>query len=181
MFVLALIALTPSIIEGQTPEPDAANTFTDLSARLPVRSLVIVTDRQGRQMRGELTVIEGDTLSVKTADRPLTFNQSDVQQIQRQIPDSFLNGAFIGLAIGAAGPMIVCTSIGDSSETVGCVASSLGFGGLSGFAIGAILDRLHTRKMTVFQSKDSGPRTMTISPVIGGRTIGLQMSMRLGR
>ena len=36
--------------------------------------------------------------------------------------DSVWNGAFIGMAIGTAGPLLVCTSIGDSSETVGCAA-----------------------------------------------------------
>jgi hypothetical protein len=82
--------------------------------------------------------------------------------------DSIWNGAFIGMAIGAAGPLIVCTSIGDSSETAGCVVSSLGFGGLSGFAIGALIDR-------------ALPRKVSVSPVVGRRTIGVQASLRLGR
>lgn len=121
--------------------------------RLPVRSLVIVTDQQGRRTQGELTGIDGDTLSMTTAGRAVTFSRSDVQQVQRNMSDSFLNGAFIGLAIGAAGPFTVCTSIGDSSEIVGCAAGSLGFGGLSGFAIGAIVDHLRTRKVTCFDRR----------------------------
>ena len=67
------------------------------------------------------------------------------------MPDSILNGGFIGLAIGTAGPLVVCTSVGDSSETPGCVAGSLGFGGLPGFAIGAIIDRLRSRNVTLFR------------------------------
>jgi hypothetical protein len=81
--------------------------------------------------------------------------------------DSVLNGAFIGMAIGTAGPLIVCTSIGDSSETVGCVVGSIGFGGLTGFAIGALIDR-------------ALPRKVSISPVVGRRTVGVQASLRLG-
>lgn len=182
VFALCLAALLfPSATSAQTPQPDAATTFADLALRLPIRSSVIVTDQQGRRTQGELTGIDGDTLSMKTAGRAVTFSRSDVQQVQRNISDSFLNGAFIGLAIGAAGPLIVCTSIGDSSETAGCVTGSLGFGGLSGFAIGAIVDRLRTRKVTVFRSVDRGPSAVTISPVVGRRTIGVQASMRLGR
>ena len=82
--------------------------------------------------------------------------------------DSVWNGAFIGMAIGTAGPLIVCTSIGDSSETVGCAAGSFVFGGLPGLAIGALIDR-------------ALPRKVNISPVVTRRTIGVQASLRLGR
>jgi hypothetical protein len=82
--------------------------------------------------------------------------------------DSVLNGAFIGMAIGTAGPMLVCIVRSDSSETAGCVVSSIGFGGLTGFAIGALIDR-------------ALPRKVSVSPVVGRRTIGVQASLRLGR
>ena len=82
--------------------------------------------------------------------------------------DSVLNGAFIGMAIGTAGPLIVCTSIGDSSETAGCVVGSIGFGGLPGFAIGALIDR-------------ALPRTVRMTPIVQRRTIGVQASLRFGR
>lgn len=178
---LHIVALTPSTTGAQPLEPDPATTFADLALRLPVRSFVIVTDQQGRRTQGELTGIGGDTLSMKTAGRAVTFSRPDVQHVQRRVSDSMLNGAFIGLAIGAAGPLIVCTSIGDSSETAGCAVGSLGFGGLTGFTIGAIVDRSHTRKVTLFRSVDGRPSVMTISPVLGRRTIGVQTTMQLGR
>lgn len=82
--------------------------------------------------------------------------------------DSVWNGAFIGMAIGTAGPLIICTSIGDRSETSGCVAGSIGFGGLTGFAIGALIDR-------------ALPRTVRVTPVVRRGTIGVNASLRLGR
>jgi hypothetical protein len=76
-----------------------------------------------------------------------------------------LNGAFIGMAIGTAGPLIVCTSIGDSTETLGCVVGSIGLGGLPGFAIGALIDR-------------ALPRKVSVTPVVRRRTIGLHASLQ---
>ena len=82
--------------------------------------------------------------------------------------DSVWNGAFIGMAIGTAGPLIVCTTIGDSSETAGCVGGSIGFGGLSGLAIGALIDR-------------ALPRKVSVTPVVRRGTIGVRASLRIGR
>lgn len=62
----------------------------------------------------------------------------------------------------------VCTRIGDSSETVGCAAGSFVFGGLPGFAIGALIDRAF-------------PRKVSIVPVVRRGTIGVHASLRLGR
>lgn len=178
---LGLAASIPFGVCAQALESEPATTFADLALRLPERSFVIVTDQRGRQTEGELTGVDGDTLSVETAGRAVTFTRPEVQQVQRKVPDSFLNGALIGLAIGTAGPLIVCTSIGDSSETAGCVTGSLGFGGLSGFVIGAIVDRLHTRKVTLFRSANGRPGAVTISPVMGRRAVGVLTSLRLGR
>jgi len=82
--------------------------------------------------------------------------------------DSVWNGAFIGMAIGTAGPMFVCMARSDSSETVGCAIGSVGFGGLPGLAIGALIDR-------------ALPRKISVAPVVRRRTIGVQASLRLGR
>jgi hypothetical protein len=57
----------------------------------------------------------------------------------------------IGFAIGTVAPLIVCMRIGDSSETPGCVVGAVGFGGLPGFAIGALVDRMRGRLVTLFR------------------------------
>jgi len=152
MFALVLTASTPFTTSAQTPEPEPATTFPELALRLPPQSFVIVTDQQGRRSAGRLIGIERDTLSIRT-DRALSFGQSEVQRVQRKIPDSVLNGGFIGFAIGMAAPLIVCTSISDSSETVGCAIGAAGFGGLPGFAIGALIDRVRGRTVTLFRPK----------------------------
>src|SRR4029453_1948558 len=151
ILALALTASIASVTHAQTLEPEPATTFADLALRLPPRSFLVVTDQQGQRTGGRLIGIERSTLSIKT-DRPVTFSQPDVQIVQRQLPDSVLDGGLIGFAIGMTVPLIVCTSRSDSSETAGCAIGAVGFGGLPGFAIGALIDRVRGRKVTVFRS-----------------------------
>ena len=158
VLALALTTSIGSISHAQTLEPEPATTFADLALRLPPQSFLVVTDQQGQRTGGRLIGIERSTLSIKT-DRPVTFSQPDVQIVQRKLPDSVFDGGLIGFAIGMAVPLIVCTSRSDSSETAGCAVGAAGFGGLSGFAIGALIDRARGRMVTIFRSPKgaSGP------------------------
>src|SRR4029453_3605038 len=141
ILALALTASIASVSHAQTLEPEPATTFADLALRLPPQSFLIVTDQQGQRTGGRLIGIERSTLSINT-DRPVPFSQPDVQIVQRKLPDRILDGRLIGFALGMGGPLGVCTSRSDSSETVGCAIGAAGFGGLSGFAIGALIDRV---------------------------------------
>jgi len=156
VLAIVLAALIPAAGSAQEPEADPAATFSDLALRLPAQSFVIVTDQQGRRTTGRLIGIERDALSIRT-DRALSFRQSEVQQVQRKIPDRVLDGGLIGFAIGMAAPLIVCTSISDSSETAGCALGSVAFGGLPGFAIGALIDRARARTVTLFRRPQQAP------------------------
>jgi hypothetical protein len=149
---VAIAALAPTPGSAQTPEPEPATTFADLTPRLPAEATLIVTDQQGRQTTGRLIGIEADTLLIRTG-RTLSFRQPDVRQVQRKVPDRVLDGGFLGFAIGTIVPMVVCTIRSDSSETAGCVIGSIGFGGLPGLAIGAIVDSHRGRKVTLFRAK----------------------------
>lgn len=149
---VAIAALISTPGSAQTSGPEPATTFVDLAPRLPPESTLIVTDRQGRQTRGKLIGIEDDALLIRKGGT-LSFRQSDVRQIQRKLPDRVLDGGLLGFAIGTIAPLAVCTIRSDSSETVGCVIGSVGFGGLPGFAIGAIVDSYRGRKVTLFRAK----------------------------
>ena len=158
-FAVGLALLTPTLISAQTAEPDPATTFSDLTLRLPPESFIVVTDRQGRESGGKLIGIDRGVLSIQGL-RPVTFSEPEVQLVRRKMPDRVLDGGFIGFAIGMVGPLIVCTSRSDSSETVGCAIGSVGFGGLPGFAIGALIDRARGRMVTIFRAtRGPGPRT----------------------
>jgi hypothetical protein len=150
VFAIGLAAFVPDAGFAQASEPEPVTTFAELAPRLPAGSPVVVTGIDGRRVTGMLIRIERDTLSI-TADRAIAFRQSDVRHVQRRIPDSVLNGGFLGFAIGMAGPLIVCTSISDPSETPSCAIGSVAFGGLPGFAIGALIDRARGRTVTLFR------------------------------
>lgn len=159
MFALVLTTSISSVSHAQTAEPAAATTFSDLTLRLPPRSFLVVTDRQGRETGGKLIGIERGMLSIQ-GRRSVTFSEPEVQLVRQKLPDSVLDGGLIGFAIGMVGPLIVCTSRSDSSETVGCAIGSVGFGGLPGFAIGALMDRARGRMVTMFRAPHrAGGRT----------------------
>ena len=150
-FSLVLAMCAPARGFAQAAEPDPATTFSDLTLTLPAQSLIVVTDQQGRENAGRLIGIDRSTLSIQ-GRRPVTFSESEVQLVRQKIPDSVLNGGVIGFAIGTLAPLIVCTSRSDSSETVGCTIGAVGFGGLPGFVIGALIDRARGRMVTMFKA-----------------------------
>ena len=151
VFAIGFALFIPARGLAQSPEPDPSTTFADLALRLPAESSVIVTDQQGRRITGRLIGIKQDVLSVRT-ERALTLRQAEVQLVQRKVPDSTLDGGFLGFAIGMIVPMAICMTRSDSSETPSCVLGSVAFGGLPGLAIGAIVDSHRGRKVTLFRS-----------------------------
>ena len=181
LIALSLVGLfPPAAISAQTTLSQPASTFSNLAPLLPPGATIVVTDQRGRRVKGELTVLSGQSLSLATGDGPLTFVQSDVSEVRRQISDRVLDGGLIGLVAGFAVPAAICAGRSDGSETAACTIGSLIFGGLPGFAIGAIVDAVRTRKVTVFRSSTGRPSPVTISPVIAPGGIALRASLRLG-
>lgn len=181
LIALSLVALcAPATIAAQTTPSQPASTFSNLATELPPGATIVVTDQRGRRVKGELTGLSRQSLSLATRDGALTFTQPDVSEVRRQVSDSVLDGGVIGLIAGFAAPAAICTSRSDSSETVGCVLGSMLLGGLPGFAIGAIVDAARTRKVVVFRSSSGRPSTVIISPVIAPGRIALRASLRLG-
>lgn len=93
LIALGLAGLfAPTTISAQTTQSQPASTFSDLSALLPRGATIVVTDRQGRLVKGELTVLNGQSLSLAAGDRDLTFTQPEVLEVRRQVSDSVLEG-----------------------------------------------------------------------------------------
>jgi hypothetical protein len=136
-----------------------------------------VTDTKGLDVKGRLTALSEQSLSVFSEGRTQTFGLPDVSEVRQQIPDSLLNGGLIGLAAGFALPAMLCTSRSDASETEFCLFGTFLFGGLPGLGIGLGIDALLTRKVPLFWS----PSRLIIQPVIGPEQIGLRAFVRLGK
>ena len=94
----ALIAM-PALAAAQEP----VKSFDQLNTRLKPGDTVWITDAQGREVKGKITALGADALTLN-ADGAKTFPGGDVRLVQERRPDSLANGALIGFAVGAAGP-----------------------------------------------------------------------------
>lgn len=166
---------------AQTPQRAPVATFDELATLLAPGTTVIVTDTKGLEVKGRLSAINGKSLSLLSEGRTQSFGLPDVSEVQQQMPDSILNGALIGLAVGFVLPAVICTSGSDASETAPCVAGAFLLGGLPGLGIGLGIDAVRTRKVTLFRSSGGAPNTLTIVPVMGPGRIELRASVRLGK
>ena len=151
LLAIAVATSFPLSSRAQTADPAAATTFSDLTLRLPAKSFIVVTDQQGREERGRLVGISSGTVTIEGRVR-VAFTEPEVKVVRRKMPDRVIDGGLIGFAIGTLAPLAVCTIRSDSSETVGCAIGSAGFGGLPGFAVGALIDRARGRMVTIFRA-----------------------------
>lgn len=151
--------LGPGSAIGQSrPEIEPpVRSFAELAPRGAINTgaTVIVTDSSGQQVKGKLTALSTDTLSLLSDGRTLTFRDQQVREVQHRLPDSKLEGAWIGMAAGWLAPAAVCTSRSDGSETVGCVLGTLAYGGFPGFFIGMAIDAVQAKTVTVFRSRSA--------------------------
>jgi hypothetical protein len=178
------IALLPSAARAQQPTPNAARpatTFAEIASNPNVKAgaSLVVTDSSGQRIRGKLTTVSSDTLSIRADGRTRTFTNRQVREVQQRLKDSKKDGALIGLGAGWLVPSIVCTARSDSSETLGCVLDTLLLGGLPGLAIGAAIDAAQAKTVTIFRSSVS--TRIDVAPVATARGFGILASIRFCR
>jgi hypothetical protein len=174
------VTVFPSAARAQ-PTPNTGlpvATFGEIASRVNLKAgaTLIVTDSSGQQVKGKLTTLSTDTLSILAGRRTLTFSDQQVRELRQRLPDSKREGALIGLAAAWLVPAVVCTSGSDSSETFGCVLGTLVLGGLPGLAIGAAIDAVQEKTVTVFRSPASA--RVVVAPAVTMRGIALRATMR---
>ena len=179
--LVVAVVLFPSVARAQ-PAPNAGlpvATFGEIASRVNVKAgpTLIVTDSSGQRVRGTLTAISSDALSILTGSRTLTFRDQQVREVQQRLTDGKGEGAFLGFVAGWLVPAIVCTSRSDGSETYGCVLGTLLLGGLPGLAIGTTIDAVQAKTVTVFHSPASA--RVVVAPVVTAHGFELLASIRL--
>jgi hypothetical protein len=171
--VAAAVALWPAGVEAQTP----ARSFEELPGIVEAEEMVIVTGIGGRRVKGALTAVEKDSLTLAMDGRTLTFARSDVHTVQ--VADGLGNGALIGAGagLGAALGILATIASGDGyvlpSAKVGAPLLLSGIGAL----VGALVDRAHEggRVLYVSPGQTSGP---SVSALLGQDRHGLLVSVR---
>ena len=160
MRLAVAVALWPASAEAQT----IARSFKELIGIVKAEEMVIVTDMRGRKVKGALTVVDEDSLSLATDGRTHTLSRSEVSTVR--VADGLGNGALIGAGAGLGAALVILANIGSGDRYVlpsaTAIAPLLLSGG--GALVGALIDRAHEggRVLYVSPGKSSG---LVVSPL----------------
>ena len=148
---LATWTCAAGIASAQAPNQQSWMLVKD---RLAIGDVLYVTDANGVTIKGRFAELVDDAVRLNLKAQPRTIPAADVRRIQKQQPDSSLNGILIGSAIGAI-PGIYWL-IADPNECTGmCPEDYVSIG--TGLVIGWLIDRSISRKVTVYEA--SRPRS----------------------
>ena len=138
---------------------------------------IVVTDMSGRRVRGALTAVDRDSLSLATDGKTETFARTEVSTVR--IADGLGDGALIGAGagLGAALAILAIAGSGDGyvlpSAKVGAPLLLSGAGAL----VGVLVDRAHEGGRVLYTSP--GPTSgLVVSPVLSKDRQGVRVSVR---
>jgi len=167
----ALIVLLPARSAAQEP----VKSFDQLNTRLKPGDTVWVTDAAGREVKGKIVDLAPGALTVK-ADASRTYGPADVNLIHERRPDSFKNGALIGLGVGGGLSLGLCLAASESEDYGWCAFAAGIYGGV-GAGIGVGIDALIPGKKLVAYRAPGTPGSsqarLSLAPVITPRTKGV--------
>lgn len=169
----AVVALWPASADAQT----LARSFEELMGIVRAEETVIVIDMRGRSVKGALSAVDKDSLSLVTGGRTQTFARSEVSTVR--MADGLGNGALIGAGagLGSALGILAIAGSGDGyilpSAKVGAPLLLSGVGAL----IGALIDRAHERGRVLYVSPGQKSE-LVVSPLLGKNRQGALVSVR---
>ena len=123
-------------------EAVSPGSFGNMSRAVKAGNVVIVTDTDGREVRGKVTNVSEASLAVLTRDdkgqwtTPTTFTPSNVREVKRT--GKIWDKAVLGFAIGAGIDLIAWASEGgDAADVTQAVLATGAIGAGIGFAFDA--------------------------------------------
>jgi len=142
-----------------------ARSFEELAEVAKTEETVIVTDLKGRRVKGALTAVDTDSLSLAIDGRLQSFARPEVRSVR--IGDGLGNGALIGAGVGVAAALGILAIAGSGdgyvlpSAKVGAPLLLSGIGAL----VGVFLDRAHEggRVLYLAPGQKSG---LAVSPLV---------------
>lgn len=168
----ATVALWPASAQAQP----MACSFEDLAGLVKVETTVIVTDMKGRRVKGALSAVDHDSISLVLDGRRLTFARSEVATVR--MVDGLLNGSLIGASAGAGAALGILAIVGSRdgyilpSAKVGAPVLLTGVGAL----VGALMDRAHDGGRVLYLSPAQTPG-IVVSPFLGAHRQGVRVSI----
>jgi hypothetical protein len=146
----------------QTPTPTATWSLDSSGGRLRIGDVVYVTDATGVTLKGRLAAATTDAVQMDVKGDLRTISTPSVRRIQWQKPDSLVNGALIGAAVGAAPGLYWLAADPNECQTL-CIEEYALVA--VGAVVGALIDHAIKKRVTVYPVGTSNGRAA--SPVIG--------------
>lgn len=176
---LALIAImstaAAAVAHAQPRSP--ARSLDELTGRLKIGAKITVTDENGQEINGKITVLSASGLALLVDGSERQFKEDQVALVQQRRRDPEWNGALIGAAIlgGLSSlPLLADVECDPSCGAVVAIYAAIGAG------IGLTIDAAVREKRTIFLRPTGGStsRALSVSPVVtrggGGVAVGIR-------
>ena len=174
--IVALLVGFPVVASAQQKDRTVpAQSFEALRTRLRAGDRIIVRDAEGRTTRGRLSAIAGDRIEIKSwrwrsfRIRQRVFTDTAVRRIEFE--DRTWNGALIGLGVAGAAIGITCKADDGGYGCLSVLVLAPPIGAIVGTAVDLLINR------PVYEAP-GGHASITLSPVLGARRIGLAARAR---
>lgn len=155
---------------------DVATSFSELRLLTKAGDTVTVTDTRGREVKGRIAVLSPEQLVVTDRAGRHEWAEADVVGIRQRRPDSLLNGALIGMGVGAG--IVLAAAVADDvsgPDTDWYVLGAFIYGGI-GAAIGVGFDALSKDELDVFRREP--PRAQVrLQPMLAPSGGGLRLAV----
>jgi hypothetical protein len=177
MAILTLLVLLPCRASGQVAE-----TFGEIQDRLQRGEPANVTDSEGREAKGTIADISVSSLQLLVNGERRTFNEANIQRVDRLVRDSLKNGVLWGLAIGGGAGllgMVAAANSGAKLEDAGPIATfALIAGPLAGASLGGVIDASNKTRELVYARRNLTGNRISASFKVSARNVGIVVHAR---
>ena len=141
--------------KGLASQEAIARDNWDAVKTIPVGDEITVVTRDGKQMKGRISGINGTTLNFSSKNRPVILEQPEIKKIYRQVTGgsrakNSLLGTAIGAGIGAGISLFFVASYGEDVDG-DFFATVMGFGAGVGAGVGALFKG--SKKILIYEVK----------------------------
>jgi hypothetical protein len=170
LVAMALACPTSAVAQGPT------STLDQLGLIVKKGDLVIVRDQTGTRTRGRILAVRTDQVVIDTGDITRAWSASELREVRRRTPDSVLNGALIGAAIG--GGLTSLIYLDNECRGDPACAKAVVVYAVIGAAAGAGVDALVRADRVIYRSS-GGRVSWSIAPALSvdERRVGVQLSI----
>ena len=173
---VAALFLAPASAAAQAP----VSSFDRLNTRVSVGDKVIVTDAEGRQVTGQISILKDASITI-VGIGTTTLPADRVRLVERRLK-SVGKAAFRGAIVGALAGAALAIAFATEECVSDCWRGSDGFvvvaiGAGAGTLLGAIVRGvLPDRRQVVSRASVTGERaSLSLFPVLGLRVKGLSV------